>query len=152
VADAAESVIRVLEAPAEVVGGQIYNVGDDRLNYTLTGVAHKILEVFPGTRVEHIENADRRNYRVSFQKIKDDIGFSCSKMLESGIRELKQAFENGSISDYHLPLYSNVKYLQQYGSPVQKDEIGVQVMAALSQRAEVKAVPGLTEGVLSAGA
>lgn len=135
VADAAESVIRVLEAPVEVVGGQIYNVGDDRLNHTLTDVADKIVDLFPGVSVEETSNADRRNYRVSFCKIKGQLGFTCSKSLEDGIKELKLAFENGLIMDYHSPLYSNVKFLQQYGSPVQKDEIGVQVMAALAQRA-----------------
>jgi nucleoside-diphosphate-sugar epimerase len=134
VADAAEAVIRVLEAPVEIVGGQIYNVGDDRLNYTLTGVARKILEVFPGTTIEQIANSDRRSYRVSFDKIRAHIGFSCSTMLEEGVRELKAAFEQGLISDYRSPLYSNVKFLQKYGCPLQEDEIGARVMAALAQK------------------
>jgi len=137
VADAAESIIRVLEAPSEVVGGQTYNVGDDELNYTLRDLARKILDIFPETRVEYVNNSDRRNYRVSFQKIKDQLGFFCSKTLEDGIKELKVAFDNGLIMDYHLPLYSNAKFLQQYGSPLQQSEVGAQVMAALSQRAEV---------------
>ena len=135
VADAAEAVIRVLEAPMEVVGGQIYNVGDDRLNHTLTDVADKILDQFPGTTVEHLENSDRRNYRVSFNKIRRQLGFTCSMMLTDGIKELKVALDKGLIADYRSPVYSNVKYLKQYGCPLQKDEFGVQVMAALSQKA-----------------
>ncbi len=137
VGDAAESIIRVLEAPVDVVGGQTYNVGDDRLNYTLRDLAGKILDIFPDTRVEYVNNSDRRNYRVSFRKVEEHLGFFCSKMLEDGIKELKVAFENGLIMDYHLPLYSNAKFLQQYGSPLQQSELGAQVMAALSQRAEV---------------
>jgi len=137
VGDAAESIIRVLEAPAEVVAGQTYNVGDDALNYTLGNLAQKIIDVFPETRVEHVHNSDRRNYRVSFHKIRNELGFFCSKTLEDGIKELKVAFENGLIVDYHLPLYSNAKFLQQYGSPLQQDEVGAQVMAALAQRTEV---------------
>jgi nucleoside-diphosphate-sugar epimerase len=137
VGDAAESIIRVLEAPPEVVAGQTYNVGDDALNYTLGDLAQKIIDIFPDTRVEHVHNSDRRNYRVSFQKIRNELGFFCSKTLEDGIKELKVAFENGLIVDYHLPLYSNAKFLQQYGSPLQQDEVGAQVMAALAQRAEV---------------
>jgi len=140
VADAAESIVRVLEAPADVVAGQTYNVGDDTLNCTLTGVAEKIREEFPNVRVEHVNNSDRRNYRVSFQKISQELGFSCSRTLEDGMRELKVAFENGLILDYHLPLYSNAKFLQQYGSPLQQDEIGAQVMAALAQRTEAPAL------------
>lgn len=135
VADAAAAIVRVLEAPVALVGRQIYNVGDSRLNYTLTDVAEKLVKFFPHTRVEHVENADRRSYRVSFQKIKGHLGFSCSKSLEDGIHEIKAAFEAGRISDYSAALYSNVKYLKQYGSPLQSDVVGCQVMAALAHKA-----------------
>ena len=135
VADAASAIVSVLEAPVALVGAQIYNVGDSRLNYTLTDVAAKLVKFFPGTRVEHIENTDRRSYRVSFEKIKGHLGFTCSKSLEDGIHEIKAAFESGQISDYGAALYSNVKYLKQHGSPRQTDPFGSQVMAALAQKA-----------------
>jgi nucleoside-diphosphate-sugar epimerase len=135
VADAAAAIVRVLEAPVTLVGSQIYNVGDSRLNYTLTDVAAKLVNCFPKTRVEHIENSDRRSYRVSFDKIKGHLGFACSKTLEDGIHEIKTAFERGEISDYGAALYSNVKYLKQHGSPLQTDVLGSQVMAALAQKA-----------------
>jgi len=135
VADAAAAIVRVLEAPVALVGGQVYNVGDSRLNYTLTDVAAKLVKFFPNTRVEHVENSDRRSYRVSFEKIKGHLGFTCSKTLEDGIYEIKAAFENGRISDYGSALYSNVKYLKQHGSPLQTDLLGSQVMAALAQKA-----------------
>jgi|HubBroStandDraft_3_1064219.scaffolds.fasta_scaffold51042_2 nucleoside-diphosphate-sugar epimerase len=135
VADAAAAIVRVLEAPVALVGSQVYNVGDSRLNFTLTDVAAKLVKFFPGTRVEHVENSDRRSYRVSFEKIKGHMGFNCSKSLEDGIYEIKAAFENGEISDYGAALYSNVKYLKQHGSPKQHDVLGSQVMAALAQKA-----------------
>jgi nucleoside-diphosphate-sugar epimerase len=134
VSDAAESIIRVLEAPLSVVGGQIYNVGDDRLNHTLNSVAEAIVEVFPRTQVKYKENPDRRDYRVSFDKIRGQLGFACSKTVMEGILELKAAFERGQISDYREPLYSNVKFLKAYGTRRHNDEIGVQVMAALAQK------------------
>jgi len=130
--DAAESILRVLEAPAEVVGRQIYNVGDDRLNYTLRQVAEEILRVFPHARMEFSENSDRRNYRVSFQKIHDALQFTCSKTLGEGIRELKTAFEQGVITDYKSPLYSNVRFLQEHGVPAQRAGTGAQIMTALA--------------------
>jgi len=135
VADAAAAIVRVLESPVALVGAQIYNVGDSRLNYTLTDVAAKLVKFFPSTRVEYVENSDRRSYRVSFEKIKGHLGFTCSKTLEDGIYEIKAAFESGQISDYGAALYSNVKYLKQHGSPVQTDALGSQVMAALAQKA-----------------
>jgi len=133
--DVAEAIVRVLEAPGQVVGGEIFNVGDDRMNYTLADVAEHISEVFPGIRVERVDNSDHRDYRVSFNKIRDCIGFTCSKTLDDGILELKNALTSGLVADYQDPLYSNVRFLQVHGSPLQTDEIGAQVMAALAAKA-----------------
>jgi nucleoside-diphosphate-sugar epimerase len=135
VADAAEAIVRVLEAPGLEVSGQIFNVGDDRLNHTLTAVAEHIREVFPGIRVEQVDNTDHRNYRVSFKKIRERLGFTCSKTLADGIFELKNALTTGVVVDYQDPFYSNVRFLQMHGSPSRTDEFAGQVMAALAQKA-----------------
>jgi nucleoside-diphosphate-sugar epimerase len=132
--DAAEAIARVLGAPVELVGGEIYNIGDQRLNYTLTNISELIRTVFPRTRVEHIENTDRRSYRVSFDKVHSQLGFECSRDVKAGILELKQAFDEGAIVDYKHPLYSNVKYLEKHGTPRHNDETGAQVMAALANK------------------
>src|ERR1700720_3413833 len=66
--DVAAGIIRTLNAPLPIVSGQIFNLGDTHLNYTLTQVSQLILKMFPDTRVQHIEDTDRRNYRVSFDK------------------------------------------------------------------------------------
>jgi nucleoside-diphosphate-sugar epimerase len=129
--DVAEAIVQVLEAPRGLVGGEIFNVGDDCLNYTLEQVAEHISEVFPGIRVERVDNSDHRDYRVSFSKIRERIGFTCSKTLDDGILELKEALTSGKVADYQDPLYSNVRYLQVHGSPSQADEVGARVMAAL---------------------
>src|SRR5208282_471574 len=82
VKDLAEAMILLLEAPLSVVSGQVFNVGDNRLNHTLSEVAEVILHVCPQARVEWVENADRRNYRVKFDKIEKRIGFHCRYNLE----------------------------------------------------------------------
>jgi nucleoside-diphosphate-sugar epimerase len=133
--DVAEAIVQVLDAPGQLVGGEVFNVGDDRLNYTLTQVAEHINEAFPDIRVERVDNSDHRDYRVSFQKIRDRIGFSCSKTLDDGILELKDALTSGFVTDYQDPLYSNLRFLQVHGSPCQTDEIGARVMAALAAKA-----------------
>ncbi len=130
--DVARGFIALLEAPLEVTSGQIYNLGDSRLNYTLTQVADKIREIFPATRVQHIENSDRRNYRVSFDKIRDQIGYQADRMLADGILELRQAFEDKSIVDYTDPYYNNQKFLEAAGSPSHEAPIDPHVMAAFS--------------------
>lgn len=132
VEDVAEAVCRTLEAPVDLVSGQIFNVGDDRLNYTLSQVAELIRHEFPDTRVEEIENNDRRNYRVSFEKIRERIGFTCRRTLEEGIRELRVAFECGAIVNYKDPLYSNLTYVKTYGGFHSERDLDAQVMAAFS--------------------
>jgi hypothetical protein len=130
--DVAEAVVQACCAPVESVSGEIFNVGDDRLNFTLTQIAEKIRAQIPQTRVEHVENADRRNYRVSFRKIRDCLGFTAQYSVEDGISEIKKAFELGHVLDYRHPFYSNVSFLKERGHVDAKNELDVKVMAAFA--------------------
>jgi hypothetical protein len=76
-----------------------------------------ILKMFPNTQVQYIEDSDRRNYRVSFDKIETQLGFTCSWQLEDGMRQLRQAFEDKEITDYTDTRYYNQKFLKIAGSP-----------------------------------
>jgi nucleoside-diphosphate-sugar epimerase len=130
--DVAAGFIKALNAPLPIVSGQIFNLGDTRLNYTLTQVAEKIREMFPDTRVQHIEDSDRRNYRVSFEKIHKHLGFSSSWQLEDGMRQLRQAFEDKEIADYTDTRYYNQKFLKIAGSPSRKAVLDEHLMAAFA--------------------
>jgi nucleoside-diphosphate-sugar epimerase len=132
VRDAAAAVVHVMNAPLGLVSGQVFNVGSPDLNYTLTEVADKIRREFPDTRVEHVENNDRRNYRVSFSKIRSQLNFDCAISLEDGIRELKQAFEERKVVDYRDICYDNKKFLEAVGSTTHTDEMDARVMAAFA--------------------
>jgi len=134
--DVAEGFVRVLDAPLEVVSGQIYNLGDSRLNYTLAQVATAIQALVPGTRIEHIENPDRRNYRVNFEKVHGELGFACSTTLQEGIRDLQEALTTRRIQDYTDPQYHNQRFLKAAGRLVSKAEIDTQVMAAFAATLE----------------
>src|SRR5271168_3127455 len=100
VKDLAEAIILLLDAPLRTVSSQVFNVGDNSLNHTLTEVGGVIQRVFPGTQVERVENADKRNYRVSFGKIEKLLGFRCRYRLEDGVREIKAAFDSSAIDNY----------------------------------------------------
>ncbi len=130
--DVAEGIVKTFEAPVEAVSGEIFNLGDDRYNMTLAELAEKIRVLIPNTQVEHVENGDRRNYRVSFRKIRDCVGFTASRSLEDGILEIKEAFELGQISNYCDPFYSNVSFLKERGHVHPKNELDVKVMAAFA--------------------
>jgi nucleoside-diphosphate-sugar epimerase len=132
VSDVAEGIGCILNAPLNVVSGEIFNLGDTRLNFTLAAVAEKIRESFPNTIVENVENMDRRNYRVSCDKIRNHVGFTCATTLEDGILELRGTFERGLIDDYRNLRYHNQKLLQSLGSPRNVNLIDADIMAAFS--------------------
>jgi nucleoside-diphosphate-sugar epimerase len=135
VTDVARAILQVLNAPEALVSGQIFNVGDSRLNFTLSQTAEKIREAFPGTRIEHVENSDRRNYQVSFDKIRNRLGFRAKMQLEDGIAELKHALDQGAISDYRDIVYHNQRFLESMGAPVASTTLDSEVMAAFSRPA-----------------
>jgi nucleoside-diphosphate-sugar epimerase len=132
VKDVAEAILHVMKAPLSIVGGQIFNGGDSRLNYTLSDVAKLIKQTFPETVVEQVENSDRRNYKVSFEKIRNQLGFRCRLSLEDGIRELKKALELREVFDYKEPSYDNQKFLKSVTAFEHADEIDARVMAAFA--------------------
>jgi nucleoside-diphosphate-sugar epimerase len=133
VRDVALGIVQVLEAPLSLIRGEIFNLGDTRMNHQLSEVAERILAVFPNTKVEHTQNSDRRNYRVSFDKIRHQLGFECSLGLDDGIQELRRAFEEKQVLDYRDALYYNQEFLKLLGSPSCKNELDEHVMAAFAQ-------------------
>ena len=132
VRDLADAIVQVLETPIRLVSGEIFNVGDTKLNFTLSQVAEVIREGFPNLRVEHIDNSDRRNYRVNFDKLLSRTGFRARYGLRDGVEEIKKAFDEQRITDYTDLRYHNQRYLKAVGSLSNKDEVDGLVMAAFS--------------------
>jgi nucleoside-diphosphate-sugar epimerase len=132
VRDLVEATAHVLEAPTRLVSGEVFNVGDTHLNHTLTEVADVIRDVFPDVQVEHVDNSDRRNYRVNFDKLSKRIGFRARYSLRDGVEEISSAFDERLITDYTDLRYHNQRYLKAVGTPGHKDEVDVMVMAAFS--------------------
>ena len=130
VKDLAEAIILLLNAPLRAVSSQTFNVGDNSLNHTLTEVGGIIQRVFPGTQVERVENADKRNYRVSFDKIEKRLGYRCRYRVEDGVREIKGAFDSSAIDNYKNIRFSNLGFLRQSGTPANKSQFDAEIMAA----------------------
>jgi nucleoside-diphosphate-sugar epimerase len=119
--DIARACVMTLQAPLKKVGGQIFNVGDDSQNYTLSQLGQIVARSAPGTRVEEITNSDDpRNYRVNFDRIRNVLGFRASVTLEEGIQEIVDAVRSGGVADWTDPIYSNSRHLQGAGLTVLK--------------------------------
>jgi nucleoside-diphosphate-sugar epimerase len=133
VRDVVEAIVLTLEAPVRVVGGEIFNVGDARLNYTLQQVAKTIGEVFPDTCVEQVANSDLRNYRVNFDKVRNRLSFEARYSVREGVEELKAAFDDRFILDYKDLRYHNQRFLEAAGVVRNKADIDSLLMAAFSR-------------------
>lgn len=112
--DAAFAVFKVLRAPLSAVNGEIFNVGSDEQNYTISDVGDLIKKIVPDSKVINMgSDTDVRNYKVSFQKIRKNIEFLPNWSVEKGIRQVYDAFKDGKIADYKDARYSNVKFLSE---------------------------------------
>jgi nucleoside-diphosphate-sugar epimerase len=132
VEDVADGVLCALRAPLEAASGEIFNLGDNRLNRTLRELAEIVRRHFPEAEIEWVANADRRNYRVSFDKVRRLLGFEASWTLEAGIRQMKRALQEQESLDHGSPIYHNQLHLEQLGA-IRKEELDARVMAAFSE-------------------
>lgn len=117
VEDVARAITMALQAPINLVAGQAFNVGSDEQNYTLGRVAELINRQVPAAKITSDETViDKRNYRVSFAKIKAHLGFEPAWSLERGIAQIIQNVRAHRFAHYSQPAYSNALYLKEGGS------------------------------------
>jgi len=127
VRDLARAVIKVLDADPIQIQNQVFNVGDKRLNMTILQLAEKVRDVCAQYRDVTISVSDnpqdRRNYRVSFDKIHSTLGFQAETLIEPGIQEMALAFRSGRYGAYRDQIYSNVamtaRALSQFHDPAE---------------------------------
>ncbi len=85
----------VIEAPAEVVRNEAFNVGQTAENFRVREVADMVAEVVPGSTVTYEGGAspDVRNYRVNCDKIRRVLpAFRPVWTLRAGISQLYEAY------------------------------------------------------------
>ena len=130
--DVAAGIIKTLNAPLPVVSGQIYNLGDTRLNYTLTQISHMIKKMFPNTQgPAHRRHRSPQLPRVVRQDRNATWASPARGKLEDGMRQLRQAFEDKEIMDYTDTRYYNQKFLKIAGSP-SRNQLDEHLMAAFA--------------------
>lgn len=113
VADVGEAIRLSLFSPLDVTAGRVFNVGSEQQNYTIAQVAELVASLVPGTKVVmNGQDVDRRDYRVSFDRIKNELGFQPRMTVEAGVREIVEAIRAGRIRNYRDPKYSNLLSLK----------------------------------------
>jgi nucleoside-diphosphate-sugar epimerase len=83
-------------------------------NMTIIDLARRIQEHVPDTELDLTESTfqDSRNYRVSSERARNELGFTPAWTVEQGILEIRDAIAGGRIPDVSLPRFSNVAALQ----------------------------------------
>ena len=78
----------------------MFNAGGDRNNYTKKALIDEIRRFLPAMAVDfQAGGADRRNYRVSFKKIRERLGFEPRYDVPHGIAEILKALKFGLFKD-----------------------------------------------------
>jgi nucleoside-diphosphate-sugar epimerase len=137
--DAARAFVACLEANnLDVVSGEIFNVGSYTLNHQLSEVAEKISKIIPTVEVERVDNDDRRNYRVSFDKIHTRLGFTCERDLEEGIREMAEMVRRSPVEDFSAEIFNNRAMLRLYAQTPDSKRSSIRMLEALAKAAGAK--------------
>jgi nucleoside-diphosphate-sugar epimerase len=90
----------------------IYNLHTE--NVKIIELARRIQEIVPSATLKITESTfqDARNYAVSSERAKLELGFQPKWTVEDGIREIYDAMTQNRIPDVSLPRFSNVAALQ----------------------------------------
>jgi nucleoside-diphosphate-sugar epimerase len=108
--DFARAIQVVLEAPGESVRGEVFNLGGTGGNYTKRMLVDLLSRQIPSARIVFREGStDPRNYRVTFDKIRDRLVFSIARDVERYVPELMGRLSQGDFADYatHKNFYGN---------------------------------------------
>lgn len=107
--DLARSVVLVLESPEEKVRANVFNVGDTTENFQKGMIMEEVCKVVPNVKVNFVESGeDPRDYRVNFDKIRNDLGFTITKKVPDGINEIYTLVKAGIIADPYEQKFRNI--------------------------------------------
>ena len=109
VQDLARSVTAVIEADDNQVAFDVFNVGDTSQNFQKGQIVQLIQKKIPSVRVEYVKkDEDPRDYRVSFEKIKRQLGFEITRKVPDGIEEIHYLLRNELIANPDDARYYNI--------------------------------------------
>jgi len=100
VGDFARLIDLVLDANKEDVNFEVFNAGGDKNNATKQMILDNIVKYLPQSKIVYTPNgSDPRNYKVSFEKVKNVLGFEPKYSIDYGINELINSLKSKVYSD-----------------------------------------------------
>jgi nucleoside-diphosphate-sugar epimerase len=98
--DFARAILLVIKAKKNKTNYQIFNVGDNKNNFTKNEIVHKILKYLPYNKIKFTTlnpRVDARDYNVDFSKVNSKLGFKSKYSLEYGIKELIEYIKDNNL-------------------------------------------------------
>ena len=106
--DAARAIQLVLGSPAEKVSGSVFNVGATDQNFQKLQLVELIRPYAPDAVVEFVHRTeDPRDYRVSFARITNTLGFNTTHSVPQGIAEIARLVKEKVIGNFEDGRYRN---------------------------------------------
>ena len=116
VLDICEAIRCCLNAPQQAIHNEVFNVGQTSDNYQIREIAEIVDQTFPDCVVTiGEESADNRSYRVSFDKIHDQLpGFACAWDARKGAEQLLKVFQQIDMDQqtFEFRAFTRLKQLQ----------------------------------------
>lgn len=102
VEDISGAVMTALDAEESHVRSEVFNVGHSDENYTKRMVVDVVQDVLGGAGAVSFEEGGRdpRNYRVNFDKIRDQLGFEPTHRVPETVATLVEAVQAGVFDDF----------------------------------------------------
>ncbi|MCP4305644.1 MAG: NAD-dependent epimerase/dehydratase family protein, partial [bacterium] len=116
--DISRAFLAVLEAPADTVRNEAFNVGVTDHNYQIRELAEIVAEVVPDCEVSFADDAgpDKRSYRVNCDKIRRDLpGFEPKWDARRGAEELYSAYrvQELTLDEFEGPRYQRIGHIRK---------------------------------------
>lgn len=109
VQDAARAAVKVLDSPPDLVRGEVFNVGRSSENYRKLDLVEEIRKQTASGSVSYVaRDEDPRDYKVSFEKIREVLGFETSTTVPGGIAEILTALDEDAFGDPYDGRFRNI--------------------------------------------
>jgi nucleoside-diphosphate-sugar epimerase len=116
--DIARATLALLEAPADAVRGEAFNVGADSENYQVRDLAEIVRDTVPGSTIAYHGRGDpdARSYRVSFRKLSRTLSqFTTRWDARAGAAELRDAYVDAgmTLEDFRGSTFTRLERLRE---------------------------------------
>lgn len=95
----------------------IYNLGTE--NMTIRELAQRVVDRVGKAeiRVVDVPFQDTRNYRVSFERAQNDLGYVSEHSVDEAIDDIAELIDEGRVKDLSMAQFSNLEALRPYLRP-----------------------------------